>query len=66
MEKAHLVGGACDNFILDWNGGDVIQLVDNVFVAPGIMRTGGSPKDEPPPLLYRRSMVTRSIFVFQP
>lgn len=69
MDTIKLIGGPRDGDSIEWDSGDVAELID----------VGGIPSIEPPELqrvssrhprpvryLYRRSMVTPSIFVFQP
>ena len=65
-ELITLVGGPASGARYHWSGGDVLQLAP--IPRAGIITAKG----EPPPRLhddritYRRSLVTRSQFVWQP
>jgi hypothetical protein len=63
-EKITLVGGDWDGSTIEWNGSDIIELID----PPKLAAIAAVSRDQPQhgSSFYRRSIKTSSIFVFQP
>lgn len=61
-----LVGGPLDGARMDWAGGDIFSAFDRPPLS--LVVTDGERKPEAPreAAMYRRSLVTNTIFVFQP
>ena len=67
VEEIVLVGGPGDGSRHQWKGGDLLRWIPKTPIeAEAVARAGWAGNPELHQFYYRRSMRTRSKFVFQP